>query len=90
MPSLNHSSRAAEMNGRSMNSEIVDCLLEKFPADPSDSELLENVEYLLAIIRNTPTPKVRVELVRALQEAADKLAGERAQAFRNARHPSSS
>lgn len=43
--------RAAEDSGRSMNSEILDVLREAFPEDPSLEELVDALDYSIAMIR---------------------------------------
>ncbi|MBX5008158.1 Arc family DNA-binding protein [Rhizobium lentis] len=44
--------RAAEENDRSMNSEILDALREIFPEEPSLEELVDEVDYTLAILED--------------------------------------
>lgn len=44
--------RAAEDSGRSMNSEILDVLREAFPEDPNLEELVDALDYSIAMIRD--------------------------------------
>jgi hypothetical protein len=42
----------AEENGRSMNQEIIEILREQFPDPPSDAELMDQLEVVLAWARD--------------------------------------
>lgn len=44
--------RAAEDSGRSMNSEILDVLREAFPEDPNLEELVDALDYSIAMIKD--------------------------------------
>ncbi|WP_378944428.1 Arc family DNA-binding protein [Mesorhizobium sp. ANAO-SY3R2] len=54
--------RAAEESGKSMNSEILDVLREAFPEDPSLEELVDALDYSIAMLRElraqSPSGKV--------------------------------
>ncbi len=43
--------RAADESGRSMNSEILDVLREYFPVEPDLGELIDELEYTMAILK---------------------------------------
>lgn len=43
--------RAAEDSGRSMNTEILDVLREAFPEEPSLDELVDALDYSIAMLR---------------------------------------
>ncbi|WP_352896181.1 Arc family DNA-binding protein [Mesorhizobium sp. M0983] len=44
--------RAAEDSGRSMNSEILDVLRDAFPEEPSLEDLVDALDYSIAMIRD--------------------------------------
>lgn len=44
--------RAADESGRSMNSEILEVLREAFPEEPSLDELVEAIDYSIALLKD--------------------------------------
>lgn len=47
--------RAAEDSGRSMNSEILDVLRDSFPEEPSLEELVDALDFSIAMLRDIQT-----------------------------------
>lgn len=60
----NQIKRAAEDSGRSMNSEILDVLREAFPGDPGIEELVDALDYSIAILRDIQAQSPSNEVTR--------------------------